>query len=100
MCSTVSMACTIRPGPCPSYPVKSGNWPKTIFIAVPVMNPVITEAGTNRTSDPSLKIPRRSMTSPISMDSVNSARSGSAAFCTSPTSAITTAIALVACTTI
>jgi hypothetical protein len=83
-----------------SYPVRLGSWPSTMLTATAFTNPVSTAFGTNRTSDPRRSTPRTSITAPVNTPRVASARAGSSAARSSGTSAISTAIAPVACTDI
>ena len=69
-----------------------------MFTPTALMNPTITAFDTNRSTDPSLSNPAATMTTPVSIDSVESARCGSAASCTALTSATRIAIAPVPCT--
>ena len=69
-----------------------------MFTPTALMNPTITALDTNRRTDPSLSSPATTMTTPVSIDSVESARAGSAASCTASTSAMRIAIAPVPCT--
>ena len=69
-----------------------------MFTPTALMNPTITAFDTNRSTDPSLSNPAATMTTPVSIDSVNSARAGSVASCTASTSATRIAIAPVPCT--
>ena len=64
-----------------------------------LMNPTITAFDTNRSTVPNFNRPAASITTPVRIDSVNSARAGSAASCTAGTSAMIIAIAPVPCTT-
>ena len=58
-----------------------------------LMNPTITAFDTNRSTDPRLRSPAASMTTPVSTDKVNRARAGSLAPWTVGTSATIMAIA-------
>jgi hypothetical protein len=69
-----------------------------MFTPTALMNPTITAFDTNRSTDPSLSNPAATMTTPVRIDSVNSAPPGSLASCTASTSATRIAIAPVPCT--
>jgi len=81
-----------------SYPVRFASWPRTMFTATALMNPVRTEFGMNRTSLPIRSRPRVSITSPVITERVNSALAASGPVVTTGTSAMITAIAPVAWT--
>ena len=69
-----------------------------MFTPTALMKPTMTAFDTNRSTAPSRSNPATSMTTPVSIDSVNNARSGSVPLCTAETSATMIAIAPVPCT--
>lgn len=69
-----------------------------IRMATPLMKPVITDLGTNRSREPNLNRPRTSMMAPVSIDSMKSAPPAFSPPCTCGTLATRRDMALVVCT--
>ena len=53
--------------------------PSMMFTPTALMNPTMTAFDTNRSTVPSLSTPAATITTPVSIESVNNARAGSAA---------------------
>ena len=69
-----------------------------MFTPTALMKPTMTAFDTKRRTVPSLKSPATTMTTPVTIESVNSARAGSEPSCTMGTSATMMAMAPVPCT--
>ena len=84
--------------PAAEYAVRLDNCPRMMLMATALTKPTTTDCGTKRTSVPSRSSPTTSITRPVRTASVKRARDASGPSCTWGTSAMSTAIAPVACT--
>ena len=95
---TVLTALTTRLGPSAAYPVRLASCPSTMLTPTALMKPTMTALDTNRRIVPSFASPATSITAPVNIDRVTSARVGSSESRSTATSAISIAMAPVPCT--
>ncbi len=85
--------------PSPTAPVAAGICPSTMFTAIPVRNPTMTELATKRVYLPRRSIPARTMNTPAKTVSRNSAPGRSAGEMSASVDPAANAAALVVVTT-